>query len=245
MEREKDFSKDSTDEEIEKMRILEKSIIEGVDKAYFPSIFEENYIREKWHLNNVSTVPAWAYEKNSIGMHNVFEDSSGLIFVGSSVHAPNFDGLTWFFDKVWPKILQKLPDIPLHLVGFDCAKGQENVMDGNVIFERFLSEQELDALYAKTKISIAPLRYGAGIKGKVVDAVYHQVPVVTTNVGAEGLDTSLNCLAIAQNEDDFVDKIVEIYTNKDQWKKMIENSDTFIERYFSMAALKKVFEKDI
>ena len=71
------------------------------------------------------------------------------------------------------------------------------------------------------------------------------MPVVTTNVGAEGLDTSLNCLAIAQNEDDFVDKIVEIYTNKDQWKKMIENSDTFIERYFSMAALKKVFEKDI
>ena len=100
-----------------------------------------------------------------------------------------------------------------------------------VIVKGFVSEEELKQLYNSCRLVVVPLRYGAGVKGKVVEALYYGIPVVTTSVGAEGIGGIENIAIVEDQEQKLVNAICEVYQNDD---KLIEMSENLVQRLYGI-----------
>lgn len=99
-------------------------------------------------------------------------------------------------------------------------------------------------LYSSCRIVVAPLRYGAGVKGKVIEALYNGMPVVTTSIGAEGIEGIENIAKIHDDEKDFANAILDLYEDKDQLERMSRSSLNFIKEKFSMDAAWNIIKED-
>ena len=112
-------------------------------------------------------------------------------------------------------------------------------------FYGYLSDKDLKSLYQKCRIAIAPLRFGAGVKGKIVEAAYNQIPIITTSIGAEGLDNSLGVLLIEDDALKMAQLICSLYDDIEKLKKISYLEKIFIEKYFTPERAKKILLKDI
>ena len=103
----------------------------------------------------------------------------------------------------------------------------------NIIIEGFVSDEELEALYRKCRLAVVPLRYGAGVKGKVVEASYYQIPLVTTSIGGEGLDGTIGSFVMEDDADKMAQKIIDLYTDYAELRKISDAGEVFIQKYFT------------
>ena len=117
------------------------------------------------------------------------------------------DAICWFVDKILPAVSQARPGIRLHIVGSNPTEAVAALQSEQVRVYGFLEDEELDALYRRVRQVIVPLRFGAGIKGKVLEAVQKNVPLVTTSIGAEGIPESELVMTIADTAEDFVEEV--------------------------------------
>jgi glycosyltransferase involved in cell wall biosynthesis len=133
-----------------------------------------------------------------------------LLFVGGFRHAPNLDGLQWFMREVWPVVFKAVPDVRITVIGSNPpAELQSFAGLPGVTLLGYVPNTEpyLD----RAHLSVAPLRYGAGMKGKVVEAMASALPVVTTSFGAQGLHaTSGEHLVIADKPEEFADGVIRL-----------------------------------
>jgi len=144
-----------------------------------------------------------------------FERRSGLLFVGSWAHPPNQDAIEWLVDELAPQLSRRVPGVVTHIVGSDIPD-EIGRHAADVVVHGWVPE--LDPLFDAVRVSIAPLRYGAGLKGKVGDSLVRGVPVVTTTVGAEGFDFGdAFRLDVADDADGFVEAVVALYTDPERW----------------------------
>ena len=231
-------------EEVDKMELIEKLTIEFCDWAYYPSVLEEKYVKQHFGLKNVSVLPPYLYNPLNMPKHLSFQSSKDLLFVGST-HGPNKLGLLWFLDNVYPAIVQAIPDICLNLVGANPDKKLVAKAKKHIRVLGHLSEKELANLYAHTKITIAPLTYGAGIKGKVVNSLYHSTPVVTTPIGAEGIDLSYGNIHVAATAEEFADKLIHLYTHPECWNASPNGYNQFITQGYSYDKAWQVLRQQI
>ena len=100
----------------------------------------------------------------------------------------------------------------------------------------YLSEEELQYLYRRIKLVIVPLRFGAGIKGKVVDAMYQGVPMVATSIGIEGIPEAEKYIEIADDAKTFEKKIIDLYADNTRLIETSENYKRMIKKYYSKEA---------
>lgn len=117
-----------------------------------------------------------------------FEQRDGIIFVGSFDHQPNRDAVTYLLDQVWPLVRQERRDLKLTIVGSNVTPELKARHDPEVGVHVVGYVADLEPVLAKARVSIAPLRYGAGVKGKVVSSLMHGLPCVMTRIASEGLD---------------------------------------------------------
>lgn len=148
-----------------------------------------------------------------------FAARSGLLFVGSFEHAPNLDGLSWFVADILPLIRRQRPDVTLTVVGNGAgadvwALGGDGVDVVGWVPE--ISEQ-----LGRARVMVAPLRFGAGVKGKVTQSLAHGLPVVTTSVGAEGVGNgAADGLLVADDAASFAARVLSLYDDPDQWTRL-------------------------
>ena len=136
--------------------------------------------------------------------------------------------------------------MPFYIVGSKVTeeiKALEQPGNG-IIVKGFVSEEELAELYAKCRIVVVPLRYGAGVKGKVVEAIYNGSAIVTTSIGAEGIAQAERVMQIADEPSEFAAKVVELYNDPAQCEAMCMETQKFIRDYFSVDAAWSVIEED-
>jgi len=146
-----------------------------------------------------------------------FGDRTGLIFVGSWNHPPNGDAVTWFLDEVLPVVRRDVHDLEVHLVGSDQPDGLGG--DDPLVHCHGWVE-DLEPLYASVRLSIAPLRFGSGIKGKIGEAMAHGVPVVATSVGAEGFDFGPDFeIAVGDQPEEFAAHLVRLHEDAAAWER--------------------------
>jgi glycosyltransferase involved in cell wall biosynthesis len=166
-----------------------------------------------------------------------FEQRKGVLFVGSFPHPPNRDAVRWLVQDILPLVAQADPDIPAFIVGSEptaeiLALGSENVRIMGWV-------PDLENLYEHARLAVAPLRYGAGVKGKVGEAMAHGLPVVSTRLGAEGMGlVHEHDVLVADSEQGFAAEILRGYHDADLWTRLSATARRTIERDSSPSAIR-------
>jgi len=167
-----------------------------------------------------------------------FSERKHILFVGGFAHLPNVDAVTFFVREIFPQVKQRIKDVRFYIVGGDTPKEVLSLQNENVIVIGHV--RNLLPYFENCKLSVAPLRYGAGIKGKINQSMSYGVPVVTTSVGAEGMELidGENAL-IADDPDEFAEKLVLLYNDENLWSKLSKNSIENVKKNFSFEVAKK------
>jgi O-antigen biosynthesis protein len=163
-----------------------------------------------------------------------FNERTDFIFIGNFLHEPNWDAIRFLKTDIWPIIRAKMPEAILNVYG---AYPSQKVTDLHSAKEGFLVHGRVhDALevIAKARICLVPLRFGAGIKGKILDAMQSGTPVISSTVGAEAmtLNGKFNG-AIADLTEEFANAAVELYKNKVEWEQAQKTGFEIITSKFS------------
>ena len=188
---------------------LEYSIMRKSDIVLYPSDIELHEITKTDSNINCKLLPISIFpKKNYSGFSS---DKNDLLFVGGFCHTPNSDGIVWFVNEVFPVLRSKRIPMKLFIVGSSPTEKILRMACSDIIVKSNVSDTELAKLYEACRISIVPLRFGAGVKGKVVEAMYHGLPVFTTTIGAEGLPGVENCLFIENEAGLFAEKLLTVY----------------------------------
>lgn len=166
-----------------------------------------------------------------------FDSRQGLLFVGNFTHPPNIDALRWFKNSIMNCLNLNNPDYWLTVVGND-PKGiarAESALGVKVVG----AVDELDSYYHKARIAIAPLRYGAGMKGKVGEALSYGIPLVASSIAVEGMHlTSKENVIIADSPEEFVCAIKDLVGNESLWLHLREVGRDHLETYFGPAKMR-------
>ena len=140
---------------------------------------EKKLIQKKFPDKQLYTVPLFFYQ-DVRDPERDFSRRHDLLFVGSCRHTPNHDAISWFCSEIFPLIQQQIPDIVFNVVG---AYPGDDILALNSDSIRILgrvSEKQLESLYLDAKLMVLPLRFGAGIKGKLIESLYYVPPCSST-----------------------------------------------------------------
>ncbi|GMO04077.1 hypothetical protein LSA36186_23270 [Lachnoanaerobaculum sp. JCM 36186] len=223
---------------------MELDLMRKASISYYPSNVEVDYIHTFDKKINAKAITAYVFEKFGNIDYNP-DIREGVLFVGGFSHPPNADALKYFLDNMWDEIYAQIK-APFYIVGSNATdeiKALHNEAKG-IIFKGFVSEEELKELYEKVRLVVVPLRYGAGVKGKVIEALYYNDPVITTGVGAEGIDNSYNQMLVADEPGDFVNKCVTLYNDKEALKNMSKAADDYVKNKHSIEAVWEIIRED-
>lgn len=221
--------------EVEHWKEIEFSIFKKVDLVLYPSDVEVKILKEEGI--DAKVLQPYLFEKMNYQEYD-FNNRKNLLFVGGFRHSPNFDGIMWFIKDIFPKILKNHEDMKLYVAGSYPPQELLDLQNDNLIVTGFISDEELDKLYKEVRLVVVPLRYGAGIKGKVIEAMAKNVPVITTSCGAEGIST--DALVV----DDSLMCINDLYDDKEKLLQLSKKEYDFIENKYSQSSAEEKIKRD-
>lgn len=171
---------------------------------------------------------------------NNYMCDQSLIFIGGFTHEPNVDAILFFHKQILPIIRKSIPGIQLKIVGSAPTEDIIALQGENIIVTGFVPSTS-PYLHA-SKISIAPLRFGAGMKGKIGEAMAHGVPVVTTSVGAQGMGlTNRKNVIIADTPEEFAHSVVELMNDIELYNTVKQNAILHVsDRYTKNAVTENI-----
>jgi GT2 family glycosyltransferase len=193
---------------------------------------KQTLLREDPQLN-ISVVPnIHALPPNIMSRGN----RRDLLFVGGFSHTPNVDAVLYFVREIFPLVRQRLPESRLWIVGNAPPAEIIALASENVIVTGYA--RHLAPYLESALVSVAPLRFGSGMKGKIGEAMAWGIPVVTTTIGAEGmgLEDGIDAL-IADTPEDFAGRIVQLHENPELWDSVTQNARKRVERDWSPDAI--------
>lgn len=165
--------------------------------------------------------------------HPSFSERKNFISIGNFLHEPNWDSVMYLKKEIWPLIRKKLPEAELDIYGaYPSQKVHElhNVKEGFLIKGR---AKHLWEVLIKARVLLAPLRFGAGLKGKLIDAMTYGTPNVTTPIGAESMHGDLEWSGmIADSTERYADAAVKLYLDESLWKQSQLNGIKIINTLF-------------
>lgn len=229
--------------EAEKCLVLESSIWNAVDAVLYPSDEETNYIRQHYPSVNAQTISPYIYPNVTEFMQREPVSARTIIFVAGFGHPPNTDAAKWFVSEVLPKIQQTFHDVQVYLIGSNPSDEVKALASNKVIVTGYVTDEQLLAYYLSARVAVVPLRYGAGIKNKVVEAMAYGTPLVTTDVGAQGLAGLEKVIPVTANAEEFAEYVCEIISNDDKWRSVSRDGALFVEKRFSEAAMRTMFSQ--
>ena len=170
-----------------------------------------------------------------------FDERNSFIFIGNFLHEPNWNAVQYLKETIWPLIRKQLPNAELHVYG---AYPSQKVIQLHQPKDRFYIKGRADdanVAVQNARIVLAPLRFGAGIKGKLIEAMQCGTPSITTTIGAESMQGEFRWNGhITDEADQFAKSAAELYQNKELWTTAQQNGIAIINKRYS----KKLFEND-
>ncbi|HEX7341288.1 MAG TPA: glycosyltransferase [Rhodanobacteraceae bacterium] len=214
---------------IEDIRHQELELVRKCDVTVVVSHAEKLLLQREVPKGNVQLLST---------IHDVHPDPPGyparrdLVFVGGWGHPPNRDAIHWLVDAIMPLLRELLPGIRLHLVGDMPAEVRPSLEASDVLVHGRV--QDLAALLDSSRVALAPLRYGAGVKGKINSAMSRGLPVVATSIAIEGmfLAPDMNVLT-ADDAAGFAGQVARMYRDPVLWQSMSKAGLRNIREHFS------------
>lgn len=162
-----------------------------------------------------------------------FEDRRGVGFIGGFEHVPNIDAIRHLLEDVWPHVVNKLPDITLQIVGFGLP--DEIIMNAPCGVSYLGPLDNIEQWFDSLRLTVAPLRYGAGAKGKVASSLASGVPCVGTTIAAEGMNLVSGLhIEVGQTPEDFARAIVCVHEDRKLWEHLSSHGHAKAEECFSI-----------
>lgn len=217
----------------------ELGLANQADYTLVVSGVEKELLENEGINSNVSVIT------NIHSLENVskkFEERSGVMFIGGFMHTPNEDAMIWFVDEIWPFIDKGIKDAHLYIVGSHPSDKIRALASENITVTGFV--EDVTPFFTRSRVFVSPLRYGAGVKGKIGQSLSYGLPVVTTHIGAEGMGLvdGDNCL-IADDVNEFASKVIELYNNESLWERLAEGGRKLIDARFSPECMRENLEK--
>lgn len=175
-----------------------------------------------------------------------FEERADFVFIGNFLHEPNWNTVQVLKTKIWPELRKRLLSANLNIFG---SYASQKVLQLDNKGEKFLIKgRALDAkeTIAKHRILLAPIQFGAGVKGKFIDAMQVGTPSVTTFVGAEAMKGNLDWNgSVEDNLELFIDEAVKLYQDKNAWQIAQQNGVQIINQRYSAKYFADPFVKEV
>jgi GT2 family glycosyltransferase/glycosyltransferase involved in cell wall biosynthesis len=222
-------------------RTRELALIAAADITFVVSPVEHAMLRELAPgsrvelLSNVHDVP---------GRGAGFAGRRGVVFVGGFGHPPNADAARWLAREIYPRVRATRPDIPLHLVG-DVPEAERTALAGPGVTVHGRVDN-LRPWMDGCRIALAPLRWGAGVKGKVNMAMSHGLPVVATGMAAEGMHlVDGRDVLLADDAASFAAAIVRLHDDEALWLALSDAGVANVEKHFSLDAAREALARTL
>ncbi|MEO8364606.1 MAG: glycosyltransferase [Pseudoxanthomonas sp.] len=221
--------------EASRLEAVERSVWQGVDIVLYPSQEEAAAVVELEPTVNAIAIQPYAFDV----FHEAEDASSrrGVLFVAGFGHPPNVDAASWLVDQVMPEVWKVCPDLPLKLVGANPTQRVLELAGPLVEVTGYVDDAELASLYREARVAVVPLRYGAGVKGKVVESLCNGLPLVTTSVGAQGLPGLEVAAAIVDLPAAMAAALLELLSDDELWRTRSRAGTEFVRRRFSRQAM--------
>lgn len=229
MERESEIKSDpKIKEAAEKMKSIEYRAIYDCDATIVVSEMEKEYLQPEFPGKQIEVLPLILDAKED-------EDACGarrdIIFVGGFNHPPNVDAILYFCREVMPIIRKAQKNIALYIVGSNPPPEVKSLVGSDVFLLGYV--HNLDRLYSKFRVAVAPLRFGAGIKGKIGSALCAGVPVVATTLAGEGmlLDKQSGVILV-DNPEEMAHEIIQIHEDDSRWIILSRDGKIFVNKHW-------------
>jgi O-antigen biosynthesis protein len=219
----------------------EYTLFRKSDVILTPTLKEKELIVPDFKNKQVEVLPAFFYPEIAAPITN-FNERKNILFVGGFTHTPNVDAVLWFVENVFPAVRKQHPDIQFIIVGSNMPSNIADLGSDNIIIKGFVSDDELKELYAGVQIAIMPLRYGAGLKGKTVEAMSKGIPLVSTSFGLEGIQGIEHLLTACDKEEEFARAIIDLYDNTNKLQQLSAEIVKYAKRHFTKDSAKMFFE---
>ena len=163
-----------------------------------------------------------------------FDQRQHFVSIGNFRHEPNWDAVRYLKESVWPLIRQQLPEAQLHVYGAYPPKKATQLHNDKQGFLVKGWAEDAQQVVRSARVLLAPLRFGAGLKGKLIDAARNATPAVTTPVGAEGMYTGTEpCALIANSAEQLAQQAVQLYSDAQLWQQLSEQGPALLTRRFA------------
>jgi glycosyltransferase involved in cell wall biosynthesis len=198
-------------EEAEKWREVEISLFNKADVILTPSEDEKEFIKGLGvNSNKICAIKPYIFETQPGAIYD-FSERKNILFIGGFTHLPNVDAVLWFVNEIWPLVRHKIEGAKFIIAGSNPPREISALADKDVEVLGFISDDKLRKLYSEIRMVVIPLRYGAGVKGKTVEAMYNGVPLVTTDFGVEGLPGDSSFLPPKNSPVAFAEEVIRLY----------------------------------
>ncbi|MFD4641548.1 glycosyltransferase [Lentzea sp. NPDC058436] len=221
-------------------RELELGLVRATDVTFVVSEAEQDLL---WQLvptadvRVLSNVHAVDWTPSSV------DGRTDVVFIGGYDHVPNRDAAQWLAKSIMPLVRKQIPDAVLRIVGSNPTKDVEALHDEDAGVEVVGFVADLGPVYAQARITVAPLRYGAGVKGKIGQSVSEGVPVVGTTLALEGMHlTPEQDVLVGDTEEDIAAAIVRLLRDDDLWYRLSRSAKEQVAAQFGPQVARAVLE---
>lgn len=229
----------------EAFRRDEEEVFRAVDVVYYPSGDEIAHLAKHYPKLNAKELSPYVYAQPPRRDYaSTFARRQGLLFVGGFGHPPNVDAMCWFGQEIWPLLRAAFPGLHLTIAGSNPPSSVRDLADAATVVTGYVSDEKLNQLYASHLVAIVPLRVGGGIKGKVIEAMWQGLPVITTPIGAEGIPDAGTAICIA-SPGRFHEELESLLRAPARLVALTENGADLVARRYTAAALHRVLAEDI
>lgn len=227
--------------ESERTRDREELLTARSDLTIVVSSVEKEILEASVPGANVLTLPLARAVHQPV---NAFEKRSGIGFVGGFAHQPNIDAIRYFLSEVWPLVRKADPSIRFEIVGAGLPDDVLSEKGENVVYRGPIDD--LDGWFEGLRLTVAPLRVGAGAKGKVASSLCAGLPCVASPIAAEGMGlVDGRQIFVGRDPADMATKILQLYADRDCWHAMSREALALAESSYSVAAFRRRLREGI
>jgi GT2 family glycosyltransferase/glycosyltransferase involved in cell wall biosynthesis len=228
-------------EEAARTKATELGLARVSDMVWVVSPHEAEVLRQEDPTLRVAVVPLVHRGRETVPP---FAGRRDLMFIGGFRHPPNEDAVRFFATEIFPLVKRKIPGVRFLVVGGDVPPAVEALASEDVVIAGYV--KDVDPVFDGARVFVAPLRYGAGLKGKITQSFTCGLPVVTTTIGAEGLDLACGVHAlIADEPDDFARRVIELYEDGELWTRLSRAAREHVDARFGHAAVKRRLDETL
>ena len=198
---------------------LEYDLIDQADETWVVSNVEQRLLREARPHKSVEIVSTIA---EIPGSKTPFALRRDCLFIGGFQHTPNVDAVLFFVQKIYPLVSEHLPDAKFYIIGDKAPPEIVALATERIVIAGW--QRDIRPFFDSAKLSVAPLRFGAGIKGKINQSMGFGVPVVATTLAVEGMPLiNRKDILVADEAEDFAHALIELYESEALWNRLSEN----------------------